>query len=146
MVKIMAIKFYNERTDFRLPAKRRVAGWIRRAVEEEGFRLGTIVFIFCGREHHLGINRTYLQHDWPTDVITFDYSVDGNISGDIFIDPQTVEENARELCVAPEVEMRRVMVHGVLHLCGGRDKTTAQRRRMRTKEDYYLARYYGKDV
>ena len=142
----MAVKFYSEGVDFRLPARGRVAEWIGCAAEEEGFRLGRVVFVFCDRQRHLGINRTYLGHDWPTDVITFDYTVGKVIAGDIFIDPQTVEENARELCVAPEVEMRRVMVHGVLHLCGGRDKTPAQRRRMRAKEDYYLARYYGKEI
>lgn len=108
--------------------------------------MGAVVFIFCDRAHHLGINRTYLGHDWPTDVITFDYSVDKYISGDIFIDPQTVEENARELCVAPEVEMRRVMVHGVLHLCGMNDKNAREQKAMRIKEDHYLAKYYGENV
>ncbi len=142
----MAIRFYNEGTDFRLTAKGRAAEWIRRAVENEGFCLGAVVFIFCDRAHHLGINRTYLGHDWPTDVITFDYSVDKYISGDIFIDPQTVEENARELCVAPEVEMRRVMVHGVLHLCGMNDKNAREQKAMRIKEDHYLAKYYGENV
>ena len=138
----MAIKYYNEGTDFRLPAKGRTAQWIRSAIGSEGFRTGAVVFIFCGREHHLGINRTYLGHDWPTDVITFDYSIEGDIRGDIFIDPQTVEENARDLCVAPEVEMRRVMVHGCLHLCGYGDKTPREQKQMRAKEDFYLAKYY----
>ncbi len=138
----MAIKFYNEGTDFRLPAKGRTAQWIRSAIGNEGFRTGAVVFIFCSREHHLRINRTYLGHDWPTDVITFDYSIEGDIRGDIFIDPQTVEENARDLCVAPEVEMRRVMVHGCLHLCGYGDKTPREQKQMRAKEDFYLAKYY----
>lgn len=139
----MAIKYYNEGTDFRLPAKSRTAEWIRRAVEGEGFRTGSVNFIFCSPEYHLGMNRRYLGHDWPTDVITFDYSTGGIVSGDIFIDPVTVVGNARDLCVAPEVEMRRVMVHGVLHLCGLGDKTPRRRRRMRAKEDFYLAKYYG---
>ena len=125
-----------------MPDKGRVAGWIRRAVEDEGFRAGQVVFIFCGREHHLGINRTYLGHDYATDVITFDYSERGVVSGDIFIDPATVAENAAERCIAPEVEMRRVMIHGVLHLCGYGDKTPKQQKLMRAKEDFYLARYY----
>ncbi len=143
----MAIKYYNEGTGFRLSAKGRTAEWMRRVVEAEGFGAGAINFIFCGREYHLEINRTYLGHDWPTDVITFDYTEGRVVAGDIFIDPQTVAENARALFVAPEAEMRRVMVHGVLHLCGMGDKTPAQSRKMRAKEDYYLARYYyGKDV
>ncbi len=138
----MAIRYYNEGSDFRVPDKGRMTGWIRRAVEDEGFRVGQVVFIFCGREHHLGINRTYLGHDYATDVITFDYSEGVVVSGDIFIDPATVAENAAERCIAPEVEMRRVMIHGVLHLCGYGDKTPKQQRQMRAKEDFYLAGYY----
>lgn len=144
----MAVKYYNDGTDFRLPAKGRTAQWIVRAAEGEGRRPGAVNFIFCSRERHLEINRSYLGHDWPTDVITFDYSAggdprnNGTISGDIFIDPATVAENAEALCVSPAVEMRRVMVHGVLHLCGYGDKTPRQQRRMRVKEDFYLARYY----
>jgi rRNA maturation RNase YbeY len=102
------------------------------------------------------MNRRFLGHDWPTDVITFDYpegrnggsekkegdGVSRRISGDIFIDPATVAANAEALCVAPEVEMRRVMVHGCLHLCGYGDKTPREQRRMRAREDFYLARYY----
>jgi rRNA maturation RNase YbeY len=103
-------------------------------------------FVFCGRERHLGMNRQYLGHDWPTDVITFDYSEGGVVGGDIFIDPATVAENAAGLCVAPEVEMRRVMIHGVLHLCGLDDGTARQRRAMRAKEDLYLSRYYGETI
>ena len=138
----MAIRYYTDGTDFRLSGKGRVAKWIARTVEHEGFRLGGINYIFCGQERHLEINRNFLGHDWPTDVITFDYSDGMMVGGDIFIDPVTVSGNARELCVAPEVEMRRVMVHGVLHLCGWGDKTLRQRRRMRAKEDFYLAKYY----
>ncbi len=142
----MAVRFYNDGVDFRLPAKGRVAEWIVRAAAGEGYEVGAVNFIFCSPRRHIEINRRFLGHDWPTDVITFDYSEGKRVEGDIFIDPATVAANAAELCVAPEAEMRRVMVHGVLHLCGGRDKTAAQRRKMRTKEDYYLARYYGKDV
>ncbi len=140
------MRFYTDGVDFRLPAKGRVAEWIGRVVDQEGRRLGAVNFIFCSPERHLEINRQYLGHDWPTDVITFDYTEGEVVGGDIFIDPRTVEQNARELCVAPQVEMRRVMVHGVLHLCGGRDKTRAQRRKMRDREDHYLAKYYGEKV
>jgi rRNA maturation RNase YbeY len=138
----MAIRYYTEDTDFRLPAKGRTAQWIRRAIESEGFRPGAVNFIFCGPERHLEMNRTYLGHDRPTDVITFDYSGGGVASGDIFVDPVTVAANAAALCVAPEVEMRRVMVHGCLHLCGRGDKTPREQKQMRAKEDFYLARYY----
>ncbi|MDR2894831.1 MAG: rRNA maturation RNase YbeY [Alistipes sp.] len=139
----MAIKYYNDGTDFRLPAKRRTAEWIALAAKAEDFGLGAVNFIFCGPERHLEMNRTYLGHDWPTDVITFDYTSDGRISGDIFIDPATVARNAAALCVAPEAEMRRVMVHGVLHLCGHGDATPREQRAMRAREDFYLAKYYA---
>jgi rRNA maturation RNase YbeY len=142
----LAIRFYTEGVDLRLPAKGRIREWVRRAVEREGFRAGAINFVFCSPEYHLAMNRGYLGHDWPTDVITFDYTDGGVVSGDIFIDPATVGANAREMAVAPEVEMRRVMIHGCLHLCGLGDKTPAQRRKMREREDFYLARYYGTDV
>lgn len=99
-------------------------------------------FIFCSPERHLEMNRSYLGHDWPTDVITFDYSGERVASGDVFIDPTTVAANAAALCVAPEAEMRRVMVHGCLHLCGLGDKTQGEQRIMRAREDFYLAKYY----
>jgi rRNA maturation RNase YbeY len=138
----MAIKYYNDGTEFRLPAKGRTAGWIRRVVEAENLRLGAVNYVFCSPERHLDINRQFLGHDYATDVITFDYSSAGMVSGDIFIDPTTVADNAAWLCVVPEVEMRRVMVHGVLHLCGYGDKTPKERRMMRAREDLYLAKYY----
>ena len=142
----MAVRYYNDGTDFRLPAKGRTARWIRRSVEDEGFRLGPVNYIFCSPERHLEINRQFLGHDWATDVITFDYSdLKGRriVSGDIFIDPETVAGNAAGLGVAPEAEMRRVMVHGVLHLCGYGDKTPKQQAQMRAKEDRCLATYYA---
>ncbi len=138
----MAVRYYNEGADFRLPDKGRMAVWVRGCVENEDFRLGAVNFIFCSPARHLEINRQFLGHDYATDVITFDYSERGVVSGDIFIDPATVAENAAERCIAPEVEMRRVMIHGVLHLCGYGDKTPKQQKLMRAKEDFYLARYY----
>ena len=125
-----------------MPDKGRMRVWIGRSVAEEGLQAGAVNFIFCSRARHLEINRRFLGHDYATDVITFDYSEGGGVSGDIFIDPATVAENAAERCIAPEVEMRRVMIHGVLHLCGYGDKTPKQQRQMRAKEDFYLARYY----
>lgn len=142
----MAVKYHNDGSDFRLPAKGRTAAWIRRCVENEGFALGPVNYIFCSQERHIGINRQFLGHDYHTDVITFDYSdLAGckTISGDIFIDPVTVADNAAGVCAAPEAEMRRVMVHGVLHLCGYGDKTRRQQSQMRAKEDFYLAKFYG---
>jgi rRNA maturation RNase YbeY len=150
----MAIKYYNEGTDFRLPAKGKVAEWLRRVAENEGREIGALNFIFCSPVRHLNINRQFLGHDYRTDVITFDYTGDGTgagvgcgagagrLSGDIFIDPETVADNAALHMAAAEVEMRRVMVHGVLHLCGYDDRTPRQQRKMRERENFYLGKYY----
>lgn len=141
----MAVKYYNDGTDFRLPQKGRTAAWIGRCIVEEGFRPGPVSYIFCSPQRHLEINRQFLGHDYHTDVITFDYSdLAGSrtVSGDVFVDPETVADNAAGLGVAPEVEMRRVLVHGVLHLCGYGDKTRRQQAQMRAKEDFYLAKFY----
>jgi rRNA maturation RNase YbeY len=138
----MAVKYYNDGTDFRLPGKGRTAEWVRRCVGNEGLRLGPVNFVFCSPERHLEINRGFLGHNYATDVITFDYS-DGNVvGGDIFIDPATVADNAALYLAAPEKEMRRVLIHGVLHLCGYGDKTPREQKQMRAKEDFYLATYY----
>lgn len=140
----MAVEYHNEDTDYRLPQKGRTSEWIRRCVAGEGFRLGPVNFIFCSPERHIGINRQYLGHDYYTDVITFDYSDlngGGIVSGDIFIDPVTVAANAPEYGAEPLEEMRRVLIHGVLHLCGYGDKTPAQQAVMRSKEDHYLRQF-----
>lgn len=148
----MAVRYYNDGVDFRLPDKGRTAAWVRRAVEDEGFRLGPVNYIFCSSARHLEINRRFLGHDYATDVITFDYSDLGGesgqkdrrgvVGGDIFIDPATVADNAAIFAATPEVEMRRVLIHGVLHLCGYGDKTRKEQAQMRAKEDFYLARFY----
>ncbi len=157
----MAVKYYTDGTEFKLRGKGRVAEWVAECVRAEGCRLGPVNFVFCGQERHREINRDFLGHDWPTDVITFDYGAPALgasglsergeasaggvrvVSGDIFVDPVTVAENAKDLCVAPEVEMRRVMIHGVLHLCGHGDATEREQRAMRRREDKYLRKFYA---
>lgn len=136
----MAIKFYNDGSAFRLPRKRDTARWIADSIRSEGFEPGDISYIFCSQEKHLAMNIEYLGHDYQTDVITFDYSDPeaGIVSGDIFIDPVTVACNAKQFGATREEEMRRVLVHGVLHLCGYKDATPAQQKKMRAKEDLYL--------
>ncbi len=139
----MAIRFFNDGSSYRLPGKRATAAWIAEYVCAEGYAPSDISFIFCSQEKHLEINRTYLGHDYQTDVITFDYSnlKAGTVSGDIFIDPVTVGENARLYGATAIDEMHRVLIHGVLHLCGYGDKTNAEQKIMRAKEDECLARF-----
>lgn len=138
----MPIKYFNDGSDYKLPGKGRTAAWLKACAEREGFRTGPVNYIFCSSERHLEINRQFLGHDYFTDVITFDYSdldVRRTVSGDIFVDPATVADNAAGLGIEPLVEMRRVLVHGLLHLCGYGDKTPEEEVAMRGKEDFYLA-------
>jgi rRNA maturation RNase YbeY len=140
----MAVKYYNDGSDYKLPSKGKTAAWLHECAECEGLRLGPVNYIFCAPERHLSINRQFLGHDYYTDVITFDYSDLGGrrvVSGDVFVDPATVADNASQLGTDPLVEMRRVLVHGLLHLCGYGDKTPGEERVMRSKEDFYLARF-----
>jgi len=109
--------------------------------ESEGYTLGDVNYIFCSARRLLEMNRQYLGHDYFTDVITFDYSDRKGsrvVSGDVFIDVETVADNARQYGATRLQEMRRVVVHGLLHLCGQRDKTPRANRQMHSKEDKYL--------
>ena len=140
----MAIHFYNQETDYMPSGRVKINRWVREAIHNEGFRVGEICYIFCSSENHIGINRQYLGHDYYTDVITFDYSdLEGRkvVSGDIFIDPFTVDDNAKGLGVEPAEEQLRVIIHGAMHLCGYKDKSDAEAAQMRQKEDFYLARF-----
>ncbi|MCC8035303.1 MAG: rRNA maturation RNase YbeY [Rikenellaceae bacterium] len=142
------VGFHNEGTPYRLRGKRAVSAWVGRCIEIDGYRAGEINFIFCSGEKHLGINRTYLGHDHRTDVITFDYTDTdtGIVGGDIFIDPETVRRNARHYGVTARCEMLRVIIHGILHLCGYNDKTEKEKSRMREKEDDCLRLFGISDI
>ena len=139
----MAVHFYNEGTDYMPKGRVKLNQWVRQTIHNEGFRVGEIGYIFCSSDYHIDINRQYLGHDYYTDVITFDYSdLEGRkvVSGDIFIDPETVADNADLLGTNPEEEQLRVIIHGILHLCGYKDKSDSEAAQMRAKEDFYLAR------
>ncbi len=118
----------------------KVLKWIENAIAEEGKSLGEISYVFCTDEHLLGVNRQYLKHDFYTDIITFDYCEGDIIAGDMMISRDRVEENANEFGVEFENELHRVMIHGVLHLCGYKDKNPEDTKLMREKENYYLAK------
>ena len=138
----MAVHFYNEGTDYMPKGRVKLNQWVRQTIHNEGFRVGEIGYIFCSSDYHIDINRQYLGHDYHTDVITFDYSdLEGRkvVSGDIFIDPETVADNADLLGTNPEEEQLRVIIHGILHLCGYKDKSDSEAAQMRAKEDFYLA-------
>ncbi len=119
----------------------RLFAWIRSVAADYGKKLGDITYIFCDDERILAVNREFLQHDYYTDIITFDYSAGNTISGDIFISLDTVRSNAEEVGVTFEEELHRILIHGILHLTGQEDKTPETREEMTRKENIALAKY-----
>lgn len=112
--------------------------WIISTISEEEKESGPLNFIFCSEAYLLKINQEYLNHDSHTDIITFNYNEGNTVSGDIFIDPNRVTENASQLEASFEDELHRVIIHGVLHLIGYNDNNDESRATMRAKEDFYL--------
>ena len=115
--------------------------WLQEIITTEEKKLGDINYIFCDDEYLLKVNQEYLQHDYYTDIITFDYVKGKTISGETFVSWQRISDNASTLSKDYEEELRRVLAHGVLHLSGYKDKTEEEEKLMRSKEDFYLAKY-----
>ncbi|MBK1442160.1 rRNA maturation RNase YbeY [Parapedobacter sp. ISTM3] len=135
------ILFFSEDTTYRLKHKIALRIWIKDTAESEGFRVGDINVVICSDAYLLAINRQYLQHDTFTDIVTFDHSDrEGVIAGDVFISIDRIHENATKFGVTERDELHRVIIHGILHLCGYRDKKKAEKAQMTEKEDFYLAR------
>jgi len=118
--------------------KQKINRWIKQTAHNYEKKVGEIAYIFCNNERILEINRQYLQHDYYTDIITFDDSTDSTISGDIFISLETVKSNAEDFCVDFEEELHRVIIHGILHLCGQDDITPELKAEMTRKENKAL--------
>ena len=115
--------------------------WLKDIIVSEGKKLGEINYIFCDDDYLLKVNQDYLKHDYYTDIITFDYVKGKTISGEIFVSLQRISDNASTLSKNYEEELRRVLAHGILHLCGYKDKTEEEEQLMRSKEDFYIAKY-----
>ena len=115
------------------------SAWVKRVAASYGRKVGDVAYIFCDDEEILRVNRQYLQHDYYTDIITFDYDEDDVISGDLFISLDTVRTNAEQLGVSYEQELNRVIIHGILHLCGINDKGPGEREIMEAAENKALA-------
>ncbi len=139
----MAIRYCNDGSRYLPEGRRRISRWLSEVAATEGYRITELTYIFCSSERLLEMNRQFLGHDYYTDVITFDYGErrEGWVSGDVFIDVETVADNARQYGATRREEMLRVIVHGLLHLCGQKDKTPRTNARMHRKEDRYLALY-----
>ena len=133
---------YNYESDFELPNETEVSSWLSKVILSESKSEGEINYIFCDDEYLLQINQQYLKHDTLTDVISFDYSLGNELSGDIFISIERVEDNAKDYKVPFAEELNRVMLHGILHYCGFKDKTEADEQFMRNKEEEKLKMFH----
>lgn len=134
-----AINFFEEDIAFKLKNKTAVRKWITDTVATEGFELEELNYIFCSDSYLLQINQQYLDHDTYTDIVTFDNSEEeGVIVSDIFISIDRIRENAAKFGVTNVHELHRVMIHGALHLLGYKDKSAADKKKMTSKEDFYL--------
>ena len=131
------IHFFYENTSEII--EENIKPWIEKIIITEEKRLGEINYIFCDDEYLLKINQDYLQHDYYTDIITFDQVRGKTISGEIFVSLQRIKDNASLISKNYEEEKKRVIAHGILHLCGYKDKTEEEQKTMRAKEDFYLS-------
>jgi len=126
---------FNYETEFEISNEGVYADWLSNVIASENKSEGEINYIFCDDEYLLEINQQYLDHDTLTDIISFDYSVGNELHGDVFISVERVAENAADFDVSFEEELRRVLVHGVLHYCGYKDKSDDDEKLMRQKEE-----------
>jgi len=133
------IHFFEDDVDFKLKNKKALRNWIEQTIFAENYALKEVNFIFCSDTYLLKINQDYLQHDTYTDIITFDNSEkDKEIISDIFISVERIAENALNYNITFLQELHRVMIHGILHLLGYKDKSTKDKKLMTDKENHYL--------
>jgi rRNA maturation RNase YbeY len=136
-----AINYFKEDVRFRFLDRDVISKWVINTIRKEGFRAGTLNVIFCSDRYLRKMNKQYLQHNYNTDIITFDLSDDASmIQGDLFISIDRITANAASLNNSFTDELHRVMIHGVLHLCGYSDKSAAKLKEMRNREDHYLGK------
>ena len=133
------ITYNSENVPFPKLRRRDTTAWIRRVAATYGKRVGEVGYLFCDDEKMLQVNREFLQHDYYTDIITFDYCEDDTLNGDIVISLDTVRSNAEQLGKDYDDELHRVIIHGILHLCGQNDKGPGEREQMEAAEDRALA-------
>jgi probable rRNA maturation factor len=135
---------FNYEVEFTLENETAISEWLSQVILSENKREGDINYIFCDDEFLLGINQEYLNHDTLTDIISFDYSIGNELHGDIFISVERVQENAEDFNVSFDEELKRVLVHGILHYCGYKDKTSNEEKEMRLKEDEKIQLFHVK--
>lgn len=136
----MAIDFFYQKEDFQLTNEEWTRTWIEKVLNVHGYKSGTLQYIFLSDDDLLEINRSYLEHDYYTDIITFPLGdKEGRLDSDIYISVDRVRDNAQNYACEFKDELDRVMIHGILHLCGWKDKTEEEERTMRQKEDEALS-------
>lgn len=131
---------FNYEMDFQLDNEELMSHWIANTIVSEGFTAGEINYIFCDDAYLLDLNIEFLNHDTLTDIISFDYTLGKLINGDVYISIERVRENADDFGVSFANELHRVMIHGILHYCGYKDKTEDEITEMRSKENYYISK------
>lgn len=133
------ITYSAENVSFPKIKKRETTAWIRKVAATYGKKVGEVGYLFCDDEHILEVNREYLGHDYYTDIITFDYCEDDVLNGDLVISLDTVRSNAELFQKAYDEELHRVIIHGILHLCGQNDKGPGEREQMEAAENKALS-------
>ncbi len=133
---------FNYELEFILQDESLYAEWISQVIQSESKKEGDINYVFCDDDYILQINQQYLNHDYYTDIISFDYCVGNELHGDIFISIDRVRENAADYNVSFEEELKRVLIHGVLHYCGYKDKTEDEELLMRSKENNAIEMFH----
>ncbi len=133
---------FNYETEFELSNETEISNWLSQVILSENKKEGDINYIFCNDDYLTQINEQYLNHDTLTDIISFDYSVGNELHGDIFISVERVADNAIDFNVTFEEELKRVLVHGILHYCGYKDKTDQDEEIMRNKENEKIQMFH----
>ena len=139
-----SISFHNEGVGTKTPSKRLLKAWIKEFVSNHDKKVGELAFVFCSDEKILEVNQNFLQHDYYTDIITFDYCEGEIVSGDVFISVERVQENALAHGVDYNTELLRVLAHGVLHLIGFQDKEEKNKIEMTRNEDLCMSLFFTK--
>jgi len=138
------IKIFYDNVNFRLKESIKIRKLLEKVIKSENKSTDDLVFIFTNDEKIREINKEFIKHNWFTDVIAFDYCENKNIRGEIYISVDTVKLNARNYKVSLKSEILRVMIHGILHLCGYEDETKRKKLIMKDKEDLWIKKYYTK--
>ncbi len=135
---------FNYELDFKLDDEKLFSDWISKVISSENKNEGEINYIFCDDDYLIELNRQYLDHDTLTDIISFDYSEGNILHGDIFVSIERVRDNAQDFGVSFDEELKRVLVHGVLHYCGYKDKSEEDEQLMRQKEEEKMKMFHVK--